>query len=47
MPAEKPFRLYGAGGQYLEISPAGGKRWRLKYHIGGKEKRLSFDAYLT
>jgi integrase len=44
-PAEKPFRLYDAGGLYLEVSPAGGKLWRLKYRIAGKEKRLSFGAY--
>ena len=44
-PAEKPFRLYDVGGLYLEVSPAGGKLWRLKYRIAGKEKRLSFGVY--
>jgi integrase len=32
-------------GLYLEISPAGGKWWRLKYRIGGKEKLLSMGTY--
>lgn len=28
-----------------EVTPAGGKRWRLKYRFGGKEKRLSFGGW--
>ncbi len=44
-PADKPTRLYDAGGLYLEVSPAGGKLWRLKYRFGGKEKRLALGAY--
>lgn len=44
-PAAKPVRLFDGGGLYLEVSPAGGKLWRLKYRIDGKEKRLSFGAY--
>lgn len=44
-PAEKPVRMFDAGGLYLEISPAGGRLWRLKYRFGGKEKRLALGAY--
>lgn len=44
-PAEKPVRLFDGGGLYLEVTPAGGKLWRLKYRFAGKEKRLSFGAY--
>jgi integrase len=44
-PAEKPQRLFDGGGLYLELSPAGGKWWRLKYRYGGKEKRLSLGTY--
>ena len=29
----------------MEVAPAGGKWWRLKYRIGGKEKRLSLGTY--
>ena len=38
-PADKMQRLFDGGGLYLEISPAGGKWWRLKYRFDGKEKR--------
>jgi integrase len=44
-PAEKPVRSYDSGGLYLEVAPSGGKWWRLKYRIGGKEKRLSLGVY--
>jgi integrase len=44
-PSVKPQRLFDGGGMYLEVSPAGGKWWRLKYRFGGKEKRLSLGTY--
>lgn len=44
-PAEKPRRLYDSSGLYLEISPNGGKWWRLKYRFAGKEKRISLGTY--
>ena len=44
-PREKPYRLADAAGMYLEIMPAGGKYWRLKYRYGGKEKRLALGVY--
>ena len=44
-PKEKSQRLFDGGGLYLEVSPAGGKWWRLKYRYGGKEKRLSLGTY--
>jgi integrase len=44
-PADKVQRLFDGGGLYLEISPSGGKWWRLKYRFGGKEKRLSLGIY--
>jgi integrase len=42
---EKPYKLGDAGGLYVEVTPTGGKYWRLKYRIGGKEKRLSLGVY--
>lgn len=39
-PGTKPVRLFDERGLYLEIAPAGGKWWRLKYRYDGKEKRL-------
>lgn len=44
-PGAKPQRLYDERGLYLEISPKGGKWWRFKYRIDGKEKRLSLGVY--
>ncbi|GAB6125231.1 tyrosine-type recombinase/integrase [Humidesulfovibrio idahonensis] len=44
-PASKPIRLFDGGGLYLEVAPAGGKWWRLKYRFGGKERRLSLGVY--
>ncbi|MDD2326521.1 MAG: tyrosine-type recombinase/integrase [Alphaproteobacteria bacterium] len=41
----KTLRLKDERGLYLEISPAGGKWWRLRYWIAGKENRLSLGVY--
>ena len=35
-PTDKPQRLFDGGGLYLELSPAGGKWWRLKYRLGAR-----------
>ena len=42
---QKPLRLFDGGGMYVEVSPNGGKWWRLKYRYAGKEKRLSLGVY--
>lgn len=44
-PGAKPSKLFDGAGLYLEIAPAGGKWWRLKYRHDGKEKRLSLGVY--
>lgn len=44
-PREKSYKLFDSGGLYLEVSPSGGRWWRFKYRIAGKEKRLSFGTY--
>ena len=44
-PTEKPVRIFDGGGLYLEISPSGGKLWRLKYRFSNKEKRLALGVY--
>lgn len=44
-PADKPYRLYDEKGLYVEVSPAGGKLFRLKYRFEGKEKRLALGGY--
>ena len=30
---------------YLEVMPNGSRYWRLKYRVGGKEKRLALGVY--
>ncbi|MCL1986339.1 MAG: integrase arm-type DNA-binding domain-containing protein [Betaproteobacteria bacterium] len=44
-PRTKAYKLSDGGGMYLEVAPSGGKLWRLKYRIHGKEKRLSIGTY--
>ena len=44
-PRAKPYRLFDGRGLYVEISPSGGRWWRFKYRINGKEKRLSLGVY--
>jgi integrase len=42
---ERPVKLFDERGLYLEVSPSGGRWWRLKYRFNGKEKRLSLGVY--
>lgn len=45
-PPEKPrARLACSGGLYLEVSPAGSKRWFWKYRKDGKEGRMALGSY--
>jgi hypothetical protein len=44
-PQAKTLRLSDGRGMYLEISPTGGKWWRFKYRLAGKEKRISLGVY--
>ncbi|MFC1665529.1 tyrosine-type recombinase/integrase [Pseudomonadota bacterium] len=44
-PREKQHKLYDAQGLYLLITPNGGKWWRHKYRVAGKEKLLSLGTY--
>jgi integrase len=41
----KPVKLADGAGMFLLITPAGGKLWRLKYRIDGREKLLAIGAY--
>ena len=44
-PGNKSRKIFDGRGLYLEVTPRGGKYWRLKYRFGGKEKRLSLGVY--
>lgn len=44
-PADKARKLLGGSGLFLQISPHGGKWWRLKYRFDGKAKLISLGTY--
>ena len=44
-PEKKQARFTDAGGMYLQVSPAGSKRWFLKYRVAGAEKQLALGSY--
>ena len=44
-PDKSRARLACSGGLYLEISPAGSKRWFWKYRKDGKEGRMALGSY--
>ena len=44
-PEKNRARLACSGGLYLEISPAGSKRWFYKYRKDGKEGRIALGSY--
>jgi integrase len=41
----KPIKLFDERGLFLLLQPNGGKLWRLKYRIMGKEQKLSLGIY--
>ena len=44
-PRIKAYKIYAGEGLFLLVSPQGGKWWRFKYRVGGKEKQLSLGTY--
>lgn len=44
-PRAKPYKLGDALGLFLLVQPTGGKLWRVKYRVDGKEKKLSIGTY--
>lgn len=44
-PREKLYKMADGGGLYLEVSPTGGRHWRMKYYFGGKEMTLTIGPY--
>jgi integrase len=44
-PGKTRARLACSGGLYLEVSPAGSKRWFYKYRKDGKEGRMALGSY--
>jgi integrase len=44
-PKERPYKLGDSLGLFLLVQPSGGKLWRLKYRLAGKEKKLALGTY--
>jgi integrase len=44
-PGDKPRKIFDGGGLYIQVQPSGGKWWRLKYRLGGKEKLLALGTF--
>src|SRR5579863_4676866 len=44
-PRERPYKLFDERGLYLLVTPTGGRLWRLKYRVHGREKLISLGAY--
>lgn len=44
-PREKPYKMGDALGLFLLVQPSGGKLWRLKYRVDGREKKLGLGIY--
>lgn len=44
-PKAKPFKMGDALGLFLLVQPSGGKLWRFKYRIDGKERKLGLGIY--
>ena len=45
-PDTKAIKLADGGGMFMLITPAGGKLWRLKYRVDGREKLLAIGPIL-
>lgn len=41
----KGYKLSDSGGLYLLVTPAGGKLWRQKFRVDGREKKLAIGTY--
>ena len=46
-PGKKQARFTDSGGLYLQVSPAGSKRWFWKTYTDGKEGRMALGSYPT
>jgi integrase len=44
-PQERPYKLFDGRGLYLFVAPTGGRLWRLKYRLAGRERLLALGAW--
>lgn len=43
--SDKPYKLFDERGLHMLVTPQGGRLWRLRYSLGGREKLLTLGAY--
>ncbi|MBK8579493.1 MAG: tyrosine-type recombinase/integrase [Candidatus Accumulibacter sp.] len=46
-PREQNFSESDAGGLFIEVTPRGGKVWRIRYRLAGKQEKLALGEYPT
>lgn len=44
-PGPKPYKMGDSHGLFLLVQPSGGKLWRLRYRVDGREKKLAIGPY--
>ena len=44
-PRERPYKLFDERGLFLLVTPTGGRLWRLKYRLHGRENLISLGVY--
>ncbi len=44
-PKARPYKIADGQGLFLLVTPAGGRYWRFRYFLAGKEKMLAFGVY--
>ena len=44
-PAAKPIKLTDGAGLYLEVTPSGGRHWRYRFRLAGKESLFAIGEY--
>jgi integrase len=44
-PKEKAYQESDGGGMFVEVLPSGGKVWRLRYRLFGKQEKVSLGEY--
>ena len=44
-PKEKAYQEADGGGLFIEVLPGGGKVWRLRYRLFGKQEKVSLGEY--
>jgi integrase len=44
-PRAGPYKLFDGGGLYLLVQPGGGRYWRLKYRVDGRERLISLGVF--